>query len=737
MPRAFWIAGLLCVLVSNVRSAEVTGRVVVPEICALSGGTAVVELEPLDGPAPAFPTDSVGEIGAEIDQKGLQFLPRVSAIRLGQGLRITNSDPEVHSVHNIEPGFHFFNQTMPPGGSIEYVPEKPGVLRIVCDIHSHMRAYVVISASPWVRACQADGGFTFRDVVPGRYTLRVWHETGEPLQQTVNVKGGANLDLGVLNLKGPEDARPIVQDQTPQVQDPTRPRAWPDVIDRISLLLSKSRDTVTTDAGADRAVALIDDAYLGEFEASDMETAVRAYLGIGRASEIENRFRDLRRQTREVVKTGGSVDPLSESGRVLLAALGKASADLMAKGLNSRAEVLQPGLALSGESAPAPGDARPRLTALKRSFLEVADLADQGKLDASAGALMSAYWDDFEPIERDLKLRDPATVRRLEGGFMAVRGRIMAGLAGVPLATELETLHAEITRAAGVLHSDRAGTFGLGFMLSLGTILREGVEVILLLTMLFALASKAGERRATMAVLSGAGAALVASALTALGLFMLVRSASGMAREVLEGVIALTASAVLFYVSYWLISQSQSNRWMSFLKKQARRTLGLTAFLAVYREGAETALMYQALIAGQTSKAGFLGVAAGFGIGLALLAVVYLVIRAGTVRLPLRTFFKVTGGLLFAMSVIFAGHGMAELQVAGIIKVTPLPWSWIGSGLPALGFYPNMQCLAIQGLLLGGAVLALGVMTLGTPEPAAAISTSPSAKAFSEPVQAS
>ena len=288
MPRAFWIAGLLCVLVSNVRSAEVAGRVIVPEICTLSGGTAVASLEPLDGQASASPPD--GEIGAEIDQKGLQFLPRVSALRLGQGLSITNGDPEVHSVHNVEPGFQFLNQTMPPGGRIEYIPEKPGVLRIVCDIHSHMRTYVVVSDSPWIRTCRADGGFTFRDVPPGRYTLRVWHEMGEPLQQTITVKDGENLDLGTLPLKGPGDTQPQIQ---AQAQDQTKPRAWPDVIDQICLLLSRSQDTARANDGADRAVALIDDAYLGEFEASDMETAVRAYLGIGRASEIENQFRDL------------------------------------------------------------------------------------------------------------------------------------------------------------------------------------------------------------------------------------------------------------------------------------------------------------------------------------------------------------------------------------------------------------------------------------------------------------
>ena len=61
---------------------------------------------------------------------------------------------------------------------------------------------------------------------------------------------------------------------------------------------------------------------------------------------------------------------------------------------------------------------------------------------------------------------------------------------------------------------------------------------------------------------------------------------------------------MLFYVSYWLISQLEAKRWMDFLKKQARHglelggqgTLAVTAFLAVYREGAETSLMYQALL---------------------------------------------------------------------------------------------------------------------------------------------
>ena len=74
----------------------------------------------------------------------------------------------------------------------------------------------------------------------------------------------------------------------------------------------------------------------------------------------------------------------------------------------------------------------------------------------------------------------------------------------------------------------------------------------------------------------------------------------------------LVAAGVLFYVSYWLVSQAQAKRWTDFLKQKARRglewgggaTLAVTAFLAVYREGAETALMYQALLGSQGTTAG-------------------------------------------------------------------------------------------------------------------------------------
>jgi high-affinity iron transporter len=300
------------------------------------------------------------------------------------------------------------------------------------------------------------------------------------------------------------------------------------------------------------------------------------------------------------------------------------------------------------------------------------------------------------------------------------------------------------------LEARPAGRFSPAFLASLVTITREGLEVILIVAMLLALISKAaaaagaqttpapgGARelggrpgsaaatrasgQAVRAVWWGVALAAVASVATAIALNVLVVSAQGAARELIEGGMMLAASVVLFYVSYWLISQLEARRWMDFLKQQARRglelggrgTLALTAFLAVYREGAETSLLYQALLASEgRTQAGFLGVVAGAALGLALLAGIATLIRATSVRLPVHTFFKFSGAFLFALAIVFAGNGVFELQNAGVLVTTSLPW--LGRGLPWAGIYPNLQVVSVQGLLLAGALLAWVVIPHGS-----------------------
>src|SRR3954462_907644 len=157
---------------------------------------------------------------------------------------------------------------MAPGEPRDWIPDKPGVIRLACDIHPHMRGYVVVSPTPWVKVCSREGRFRLKDVPEGRYVLRVWHEMGEPLQKEVTI-GGESENLGVLTLKGPAVVVAGARREAPV-------RAWPEVIDRISVTLAASLKAATRSGEFKKARRLAEDAYWGEFEASDMERAVRS-----------------------------------------------------------------------------------------------------------------------------------------------------------------------------------------------------------------------------------------------------------------------------------------------------------------------------------------------------------------------------------------------------------------------------------------------------------------------------
>lgn len=707
MHRIVLIAGTVIGLGSTARAAEVVGRVEMPAACSPEVSPAVVRLEPAGG----GPIAAVGTRGVtlEVSQKMLQFRPRVQGMATGQTLRFTNGDAERHNVH-IQGGGVNFSRTIGPGEAVEFTPDRAGLLRLFCDIHVHMRGFVVVSASPWVAVCDRTGAFRLAEVPEGRYTLHVWHEVGESVSRELTV-GSGRTDVGTIRVEGP---RSVARAASEVAVEP-----WAAVVDRVSVSLAAALEAATRkgDDAARAAVGRVDEAYFLVFEGSDMETAVRSALGYDRAVALERQFLGLRREARALAEGRSPASKFGRLTRELLQGLLQATLDLNARGLTDRSGLASLAAGPAAAAIPA-SDRAARLLAVRGAFDRVAALAGSGRAGEAATELVEgAYFEAFEPLERDLNLRNPSAVKPLESRFASLRGRIDGGLEGAELESELDALHAEIRAAVDRAAVGTASAFGLAFFASLVTILREGVEVILLLTMLAALVAKAGRPRgAVRALWWGVGLAVAASLGTAFALAKLVGGAGGRAGELIEGFVMLAAAGVLFYVSYWLISQSESRRWMEFLRRQAARgstlggffTLGLAAFLAVYREGAETALMYQALIASTPTPQGLAGLAAGLGVGVVVLAILAVVLRLTSVRLPMRLFFQATGLLLFAMAVVFAGHGVLGLQVAGLLKNTPV--GWLGRGVPALGLHPSTQGLAIQGLLALGAVLALGVL---------------------------
>ena len=189
---------------------------------------------------------------------------------------------------------------------------------------------------------------------------------------------------------------------------------------------------------------------------------------------------------------------------------------------------------------------------------------------------------------------------------------------------------------------------------------REGVEAALLVAALLAGLVRLGRPEARKYIHFGWLAALPAGALTWWLAERVIRLGADQ-RELVEGVVGLLAAAVLFSVSFWMISKVESRHWMGYLRRQlettlSRRGLSLLAglsFLAVYREAAETILFTQALLlesAGRHAQ-----VWTGALLGLVAVAAIGVAMGRSVMRLPLGPFFGVSGVLLCLLAVSFAG----------------------------------------------------------------------------------
>lgn len=323
----------------------------------------------------------------------------------------------------------------------------------------------------------------------------------------------------------------------------------------------------------------------------------------------------------------------------------------------------------------------------------------------TATALSSLYFDEFENLELDLGRRDPTLKTELEMRFGALTSSALRGASRADVDRAAARLQDSLAKARA-LYADgaRSGGFGPALLESLLILLREGIEAILILSALSAWLNRSGNGRHLRALHAGALLALLASLLTAWGLNVLVRS-SGAAREAIEGVVMLVAAAVLLYVGGWLFSRREGQRWQAAMQRRLADAvdrgggmwIALAAFLAVYREGAEVALFYQALFAAQAGQDA--GLWCGVALAALLLVVLYVAIRELSVRLPLKPFFTATALLLFAMAFVFAGRGLISLQALGWVPATPLAWL---PEFPRIGFSGTRE-----GLLLQAAVLCL------------------------------
>ena len=185
----FMIGALLFRVIPS-QSATLNGTIT---ISGTQAEGAIVYLESPENPARP-PTAA----RAAMDQKNLNFVPRVLPVVRGTVVTFTNSDNVLHNVFSPSAGAGKFDLGSYSQGEARSVTlNEPGDVLILCNIHMEMEAHVLVLKDPYSAVVAPDGSFQIAEVPSGRYTLRIWHERLLPYTQTLDVPATGTLTVGL------------------------------------------------------------------------------------------------------------------------------------------------------------------------------------------------------------------------------------------------------------------------------------------------------------------------------------------------------------------------------------------------------------------------------------------------------------------------------------------------------------------------------------------------------------
>lgn len=174
-------------LATSAFAADVSGTTVV-----LGKGLVRDAVVWLEGNArPTAPAHAV------MDQRNKKFIPHVMAVPVGTTVEFPNNDPMFHNVFAYFEAKKFDLGMYARGASKRQTFNKPGLVAMLCNVHSEMSAYIMVVNTPYYAVSDKNGRFTIAGVQPGTYTVRGWHESGCTFTQKLLVKGDTPLNVSL------------------------------------------------------------------------------------------------------------------------------------------------------------------------------------------------------------------------------------------------------------------------------------------------------------------------------------------------------------------------------------------------------------------------------------------------------------------------------------------------------------------------------------------------------------
>lgn len=189
------LAGSL--LAGSAPAVELVGRVALAQKgrpaadASLRLENAVIVFEPERGVARPKP------VVAEMATIRKEFAPRVLVVPVGSTVNFPNQDPILHNVFSVSGRNSFDLGLLGKGAGKSATFREPGIVRVFCNVHHAMFAYVYVVASPFATRPDAQGGFRFDDLPAGRGKISAWHERGTPIERTLDLPASGPVELSI------------------------------------------------------------------------------------------------------------------------------------------------------------------------------------------------------------------------------------------------------------------------------------------------------------------------------------------------------------------------------------------------------------------------------------------------------------------------------------------------------------------------------------------------------------
>ncbi len=202
-PYRFWLLTLFGLFLSTiVFGADGSGKAGTVKGTITIGGSpasgVVVSIEGLPEEYLKSRLSNMKPERAQIDQRDGKFIPRVLPVRVGTTVNFPNNDDAWHNVFSTSDAKKFNLGLYPPGKTRNVTFNKPGVVRILCNVHPHMEAYVVVKEHPFFAVSDSRGNYRLPAIPVGRYRLEIWHpELGTKVEPFNMARGGEVLAVDV------------------------------------------------------------------------------------------------------------------------------------------------------------------------------------------------------------------------------------------------------------------------------------------------------------------------------------------------------------------------------------------------------------------------------------------------------------------------------------------------------------------------------------------------------------